>query len=81
MSGIEERVSTGIDGLDAVLHGGLERGTVSVISGPSGAGKTTTGTQFVNRLGAKPRGLSVDSRSIRARRKACNRHSRSASLT
>jgi hypothetical protein len=36
---------------------------------------------YVNRLGVKPRGLSVDSRSNRVTRQACNRRSRSTSLT
>lgn len=42
-----ESISTGIPEMDELLHGGLERGTVSVISGPSGVGKSTTGTQFM----------------------------------
>ncbi|MGB9965957.1 ATPase domain-containing protein [Halobacterium hubeiense] len=42
-----ETISAGVPELDALLHGGLERGTVTVVSGPSGAGKTTTGTQFM----------------------------------
>ncbi|GAB7094743.1 ATPase domain-containing protein [Halolamina litorea] len=33
--------------LDELLGGGIERGSVTVVSGPSGVGKTTTGTQFV----------------------------------
>lgn len=40
--------SSGVDGLDAVLGGGLERGTVTIISGPSGVGKTTTATEFLH---------------------------------
>ena len=36
---------------------------------------------WVNCLGVKPRGLSVDSRSNRAIRQACNHRSRSTSLT
>ncbi|GGL57151.1 ATPase domain-containing protein [Halocalculus aciditolerans] len=40
-------VPSGIPEMDALLHGGLERGTVSIISGPSGVGKTTTGAQFM----------------------------------
>ncbi|MCD2204967.1 ATPase domain-containing protein [Halobacterium sp. KA-6] len=44
---VSESISAGVPELDELLHGGLERGTVSVISGPSGAGKTTTSTQFV----------------------------------
>ncbi|WP_130500334.1 universal stress protein [Natrinema hispanicum] len=35
----------------------------------------------VNHLGVKPRGLSVDSRSNRVIRQACNRRSRSTSPT
>ncbi|WP_089649741.1 ATPase domain-containing protein [Halobacterium hubeiense] len=44
---VAESISAGVPELDDLLHGGLERGTVSVLSGPSGAGKTTTGTQFM----------------------------------
>lgn len=40
-------ISSGIDGLDSLTHGGIERGAVTVISGPSGVGKTTTGTSFM----------------------------------
>ncbi|MFC7325313.1 ATPase domain-containing protein [Halorubrum rutilum] len=42
-----EQVSSGIEGVDDLLHGGLERGTVSIISGPTGVGKTTLSTQFM----------------------------------
>ena len=42
-----EPIPSGIDELDALLGGGIERGTISVISGPTGVGKSTTGTQFV----------------------------------
>jgi circadian clock protein KaiC len=42
-----ESVSSGVPEIDAMLEGGLQRGTVSVLSGPSGAGKTTFGTQFM----------------------------------
>ena len=41
-----ERVSTGVAGLDAMLHGGVWRGTTTLLAGPSGAGKTTIGLQF-----------------------------------
>jgi len=41
-----EAIASGVDELDALLGGGIERGTISVISGPTGVGKTTTGTQF-----------------------------------
>ena len=42
-----EIVSSGIPDLDQQLHGGLERGTVTIITGPSGVGKTTLGLQFM----------------------------------
>jgi circadian clock protein KaiC len=41
-----ERISTGVGGLDEMLHGGLWRGTTTLLAGPSGAGKTTIGLQF-----------------------------------
>lgn len=37
----------GVPELDKLLHGGLERGTVTIISGPAGVGKTTLGLQFL----------------------------------
>ena len=40
-------LSSGLPELDALLHGGLERGTITIISGPSGVGKTTLGLQFM----------------------------------
>jgi len=42
----EERVSTGIDGLDQMLQGGYFRGTSTVVSGASGTAKTTLGGAF-----------------------------------
>ncbi|MEM5946935.1 ATPase domain-containing protein [Spirochaetia bacterium 38H-sp] len=41
-------ISTGIAELDSILGGGIERGTVSLISGPSGVGKTTLGIQLAS---------------------------------
>jgi circadian clock protein KaiC len=43
----EELIPSGIDELDAVLNGGIERGHVTFITGPTGVGKTTLGTQFI----------------------------------
>lgn len=40
-------LSSDVEALDALLGGGIERGSVTVISGPSGVGKTTTGSQFL----------------------------------
>jgi circadian clock protein KaiC len=46
-------LSSGITELDQLLGGGFERGTVSVITGPSGVGKTTTGTHFMKEAAAR----------------------------
>jgi circadian clock protein KaiC len=42
----DERLSTGVPGLDKMLGGGIWRGTTTLLAGPSGAGKTTIGLQF-----------------------------------
>lgn len=42
-----ESVSSGVPAIDALLDGGIERGTVTILSGPTGVGKTTLGTQFM----------------------------------
>jgi circadian clock protein KaiC len=43
-----EIVPAGIPELDDMLGGGIERGTITILSGPSGVGKTTLGMQFMN---------------------------------
>mgnify|MGYP000268302428 FL=1 len=48
-----EQLSSGIPEIDDLLHGGLERGTVTVVSGPTGAGKTTLGTQFMKEAASR----------------------------
>lgn len=40
-------IASGVPELDSQLNGGIERGTVTIISGPTGVGKTTLGTQFM----------------------------------
>lgn len=40
-------ISTGIVGLDHVLHGGLPQGTTIVLEGSPGSGKTTLGLQYL----------------------------------
>jgi len=42
-----ESISSGVPEIDHILHGGIERGTVTILSGPTGVGKTTLGTQFM----------------------------------
>ncbi|MFB6092130.1 MAG: ATPase domain-containing protein [Haloquadratum sp.] len=46
------RFASGVPELDSLLGGGLERGTVTIISGPSGVGKTTTATEFLSTAAA-----------------------------
>ncbi|MBF8435863.1 AAA family ATPase [Halanaerobiaceae bacterium Z-7014] len=43
----QEKLSSGIPEIDKMLFGGLERGTSTIITGPTGAGKTTLGAQFI----------------------------------
>jgi circadian clock protein KaiC len=47
MSDSEARLSTGIAGLDNILHGGLAKGFLYLIEGSPGAGKTTLALQFL----------------------------------
>jgi circadian clock protein KaiC len=42
-----EVLSSGVPELDELLHGGFERSTITIISGPSGVGKSTLGLQFM----------------------------------
>ena len=42
-----QRLRSGIDTLDELVGGGVERGTVTFVSGPTGVGKTTLATQFL----------------------------------
>lgn len=43
----QERVLTGVEGLDRLLGGGFLKGTSSVVSGASGLGKSLLGIQFL----------------------------------
>lgn len=42
-----EKVPTGIQGLDAMLHGGIPRGNSVLLAGPTGSGKTTFSFEFI----------------------------------
>jgi circadian clock protein KaiC len=44
---VAEPLASGVPELDEMLHGGLERGTVTIVTGPTGVGKTTLGIQFI----------------------------------
>jgi circadian clock protein KaiC len=48
-----EMIGSGIPELDELLGGGIERGTITILSGPSGAGKTTLGIQFMKEAAAR----------------------------
>jgi circadian clock protein KaiC len=41
------RLSTGVPGLDALMHGGLPQGHTLLVCGPTGIGKTILGTRFL----------------------------------
>ncbi len=45
---VRDKIPSGIPDLDELLMGGLERGTVTIVTGPSGVGKTTLGLQFLS---------------------------------
>jgi len=44
---MDTRLSTGITGLDNILHGGLAKGFLYLVEGSPGAGKTTLALQFL----------------------------------
>ncbi|MCS7182447.1 MAG: AAA family ATPase [Thermoanaerobaculum sp.] len=46
-------LSSGIPALDELLMGGINRGTVTLIAGPSGTGKTTLGLQFMKEAASR----------------------------
>ena len=48
-----EQIPFGVKELDHMVHGGLERGTITIITGPSGVGKTTLGMQFVHEAASR----------------------------
>ncbi len=59
---VSKRLSTGVDGLDALLGGGLLPGTLTAVVGSTGIGKTQFGLQFANagRKQEQARGIVFD---------------------
>lgn len=55
--GIQGRVTSGIGRLDTMLGGGLPGSSTTMVMGPSGAGKTTLGLQFLAESSAAVPGL------------------------
>jgi circadian clock protein KaiC len=49
----EQKFSSGVDALDDLLGGGLERGTSTLILGAAGTGKSTLAAQFVSAAAAR----------------------------
>jgi len=43
-----KRIKTGITGLDSIIQGGLVEGSVSLLSGSTGTGKTILGCQYIH---------------------------------
>lgn len=43
---VAPRTPTGIEGLDRLIQGGFSRGSVNLLAGPAGSGKTLFATQF-----------------------------------
>jgi circadian clock protein KaiC len=43
-----EKFSTGVEGLDKMMHGGVFKGSVTLVEGASGIGKTITCLQYVS---------------------------------
>ncbi|MDX1588060.1 MAG: ATPase domain-containing protein [Oleiphilaceae bacterium] len=48
-----ESISSGVPELDELTHGGIERGTVTLISGPTGVGKTTLAAQYMKEAASR----------------------------
>lgn len=48
-----ETLPFGIPALDEMLGGGLERGTVTILTGPSGVGKTSLGVHFMREAASR----------------------------
>ncbi len=52
-------LSSGVPELDSLLNGGISQGTITFLSGPTGAGKTTTGLQFLKEAASRGNGATL----------------------
>ncbi|MCE9681140.1 ATPase domain-containing protein [Halomonas alkalisoli] len=50
---VAESIPSGVAELDALSGGGVGRGTVTIISGPTGVGKTSLGVQFMREAASR----------------------------
>jgi circadian clock protein KaiC len=50
---VHEMIASGVAEIDEMLGGGIERGTITILTGPSGVGKTTLGIQFMKEAAAR----------------------------
>jgi len=53
----EQRLSTGADGLDQIIRGGIPYSSTTLLVGPTGVGKTTLGLSFICQSNAQEPGL------------------------
>ena len=53
----QARLSTGVEELDTILHGGIPAASTTALIGASGTGKTTLGLQFIARASTAEPGL------------------------
>lgn len=54
---LEQRVPTGCPSLDALINGGLPKGSITLLGGPTGSGKTTLGLHFLSLASPDDRAL------------------------
>ncbi len=48
-----EAIRSGVPELDQLTHGGIDRGTVTLVSGPTGVGKTTLAAQYMKEAASR----------------------------
>lgn len=53
----DERLSTGVEGLDQIIQGGIPYSSTTLLVGPTGVGKTTLGVSFICKSSQQEPGL------------------------